>query len=163
MTLETLQDLYVDELQDVYDAEHQLLDALEKLQKSASHKELKAGFKEHHQQTQEHVRRLEQVFKNLDKPAKRKTCKAMKGIVKEGQDMIEEDADKDVKDAGLIAAAQRAEHYEMAAYGTLVAYAKQLNRRDDAKLLNETLKEEKETDKKLTEMALSVINTDAAA
>ncbi len=158
MTLENLQDLYLEEIKDVYDAEHQLLKALESLSAAAKNPMLAGAFKEHHSQTQGQIKRLETVFRNLGEKPERKTCKAMQGLVKEGKEMIEEDADDDVKDAGLIAAAQRSEHYEIAAYGTVAAYAKLLGRKEDAKLLQATLAEEKETDAKLTKLAMQVAN-----
>jgi len=162
MKLKTLEDLLLHELRDIYSAEKQLRKALPKMAKSASHEELKAGFEEHLAQTETHVERLEQAFEMLGKPARAETCKAMKGLVEEGADIIEEDAEESVHDAGLICAAQKVEHYEIASYGTVVAWAEKLGHSDLAELLSETLEEEKETDEKLTELAESAINAEAS-
>lgn len=158
MTLENLQDLYLEELRDVYDAEHQLLKALKQLGEAAKHQPLEMAFERHLRQTQEQIARLETVFRQNKVEPERKPCKAMKGLIAESKEMIEEDADDDVRDAGLIAAAQRAEHYEISAYGTLCAYAEMLGRPDDLKLLKKTLSEEKATDQKLTKLAMTVAN-----
>ncbi len=163
MKLETLRDLLVEELEDLYDAEHQLTDALPKMKEAASAAPLKKAFQTHLDQTNEHIRRLEQVFNMLGEKPKRKTCKAMKGLIKEGADMIEEKADRDVKDAGLIASAQRVEHYEIAAYGTAMAYAKQIGEREAITVLGRTLDEEKMTDELLTQLAETTINVRAAS
>lgn len=160
MKLATLQDLYVEELRDIYSAENQLLKALPKMAKTASCEKLKSAFQDHLAQTQTHVERLETIFKSLDESPKGKKCKGMEGLIAEGTEMIEEDADPDVKDAGLISAAQRAEHYEMAAYGCVRTYAKLLGDNSAAKLLQTTLDEEGDTDKKLT-MLSEHINIDA--
>ena len=161
MKLDSLQKLFVEELRDLYDAEHQLVKALPQMAEAASSPQLRAAFEHHLEQTKGHVQRLEQVFQSLGEKPSRKTCKAMKGLVEEGSEMIKEHADPAVKDAGLIAAAQRVEHYEIAGYGTVRTYAKLL--RDDAaaRLLQQTLDEEGETDKKLTHLAESSINVEA--
>ncbi len=162
MKLETLHDLLVEQMQDVYDAEHQLIEALPKMSAAATSRPLKTAFNDHLKQTQGHVKRLEQVFKLLDQQAERKTCKAMQGLVKEGDEAIKEKADPDVRDAALIAAAQRVEHYEIAAYGTLRAYAHQLGLDQALTLFEQTLNEEGETDKLLTQLAETSINPMAA-
>lgn len=162
MEMQDLQDLYVEELRDLYNAEKQLVRALPKMAKKATDDELKQAFTEHLDQTREHVERLEQIFEKLGKRAGGKTCKAMQGIVEEGKEMMEEDATEEVMDAALIAAAQRAEHYEIAGYGTVRTYARLLGDEQAAKLLQQTLEEEGETDKKLTQLAESSINIDAA-
>ena len=162
MKLESLQELYLEELRDIYDAEQQLVKALPKMATTATNEELKAAFEQHLEQTQEHVTRLEQVFEELGEKPKRKTCEAMKGLLEEGKEMMNEDAADDVKDAGLIAAAQKVEHYEIATYGTLRTYAEMLGFDEQADLLQETLDEEKDTDDNLTELAVSCINLEAA-
>ena len=162
MKLKTLEDLLLHELRDLYSAEKQLLKALPKMAKASSNEELKAGFEEHLSQTETHVERLEQAFELLGKPARAETCKAMKGLVEEGSDIIEEDAEPAVHDAGLICAAQKVEHYEIASYGTVIAWAEKLGHNEVAELLSETLDEEKETDEKLTELAESAINVEAS-
>jgi ferritin-like metal-binding protein YciE len=162
MKLKTLEDLLLHEMRDLYSAEKQLLKALPKMAKAASNEELKAGFEEHLTQTEGQVERLEQAFEMLGKPAKAETCKAMKGLIEEGQDIIEEDAEEAVHDAGLICAAQKIEHYEIASYGTIVAWAEKLGHSDLAELLSETLEEEKDTDEKLTELAESAVNIEAS-
>jgi len=162
MKLKTLEDLLLHELRDLYSAEKQLLKALPKMAKASSNEELKAGFEEHLSQTETHVERLEQAFELLGKPARAETCKAMKGLVEEGSDIIEEDAEPAVHDAGLICAAQKVEHYEIASYGTVIAWAEKLGQSEVAELLSETLDEEKETDEKLTELAESAINVEAS-
>jgi ferritin-like metal-binding protein YciE len=159
--MQDLQDLYIEELRDIYNAEKQLVKALPKMAKKASHDELKQAFTTHLEETKGHVERLEQIFEKLGKRAGGKTCKAMQGIVEEGKDMMEEDAEPEVLDAALIAAAQRAEHYEIAAYGTVRTYAKLLGDEKAAKLLQTTLDEEGNTDKKLTQLAESSINVEA--
>jgi ferritin-like metal-binding protein YciE len=162
MHLQDLQDLYVEELRDIYNAEKQLVKALPKMAKKAAHDELKQAFTDHLEQTRGHVERLEQIFEKLGKRAGGKVCKAMQGIVEEGKETMAEDAEPEVMDAALIAAAQRAEHYEIAAYGTVRTYARLLGDDKAAKLLQTTLDEEGDTDKKLTELAESSINIEAA-
>src|SRR5580765_5252566 len=139
MKLKTLEDLFLHELKDLYSAENQLLKALPKMAKAATNEELKAGFEEHLEQTQGHVERLKQIGEQLDKPLTGHKCKAMEGLVEEGAELIHEDADDSVRDAGLIGAAQRVEHYEIAGYGTARALAQQLGLDEVAELLEETL------------------------
>ncbi len=162
MKLNSLADLLHHELKDLYSAENQLVKALPKMAKAATNEDLKAGFEEHLEQTKEHVARLEKIGKILDVALSGHTCQAMKGLVTEGAELIEEDADPSVKDAGLIGAAQRVEHYEMAGYGTARCLAETLGHADVAELLEQTLEEERETDEKLTELAESTINAEAA-
>jgi len=162
MKLTSLQDLLHHELKDLYSAETQLVKALPKMAKAATNEDLKAGFEEHLEQTKGHVSRLEEIGKMLDMKLTGHICKAMKGLIEEGADMIEEDADDTVRDAGLIGAAQRVEHYEIAGYGTARCLAETLGHDDVAKILEETLGEEKDTDEKLTDLAESAINAEAA-
>jgi ferritin-like metal-binding protein YciE len=161
MSLSTLSALFFDELRDVLSAEKQLVKALPKLAKAATTPDLKAGFEEHLAQTETHVERLQVVFESIGETARAKTCKAMQGLIEEGSELIEEDADPDVKDAALIAAAQKVEHYEIATYGTLATWAKLLGHKQALKLLLQTLEEEKATDEKLTELAKSAVNAEA--
>jgi ferritin-like metal-binding protein YciE len=163
MKLESLETLYVEELRDIYNAENQLLKALPKMAKAASSEELKQAFEEHLEQTKEHVERLDEIFEKLDKKPTGKTCKAMKGLIDEGSEIIKEDGEEHVLDAGLIAAAQKVEHYEMASYGTVRTWAEILGEEDAAELLQQTLDEEGETDKRLTELAEEIVNVEAAA
>jgi ferritin-like metal-binding protein YciE len=163
MKLTTLEDLFLHELKDLYSAENQLVKALPKMAKAASNEELKAGFEEHLEQTKGHVERLEQIAEKLGKKLTGHTCKAMKGLVEEGAELISEDAEDSVRDAGLIGAAQRVEHYEIAGYGTLIALAKAVGQNDAVSLLEETLDEEKETDEKLTELAETTITPAATS
>ena len=160
--LKDLKDLLEHEMKDLYSAENQLSKALPKLAKSAKNSKLRTAFENHLKQTATQIERLEKVAKQLKVDLKGEECKAMKGLVKEGEDMMKENATDAVHDAGLIASAQRVEHYEMAGYGTVVLYLQMLNEKDAAKLLTETLNEEKETDKKLTKLA-EEINADALA
>ena len=153
----TLEQLFVEQLKDLYSAETQLISALPKMADAAFAPDLKKGFKTHLAETKEHARRLERILKNLNEKPTGKTCKAMEGLVKEGSEAISEDASREVKDAALIAAAQRVEHYEIAGYGCVKTYATLLGRTADAKLLDATLKEEGATDKKLT-AAAKVLN-----
>jgi len=153
MPTDGLRELYIDELKDLHNAENQLVKALPKMAKAASSEELRQGFEEHLEQTKEHVQRLEEIFKALDESPKGKKCVGMEGLVKEGSEIMKEDFDDAVLDAALIGAAQRVEHYEIAAYGTVAAFAKLLGETQHASLLEETLEEEKETDEKLTELA----------
>ncbi len=161
-TLRSFDDLYVMQLRDLYSAETQLISALPKMAEAATHPELKRGFQEHLAQTQRQKQRLDQIFQSLGEDSGGHTCLAMKGLVAEGQEVINADADDAVRDAGLIAAAQRVEHYEIAGYGTVRTFAEKLGRSDDARLLKETLEEEKQTDEKLTKMAEQVVNPEAA-
>ena len=153
MKLASLEDLYMDNLQDVYDAEHQITDALPKMAKAASSSALRNGFEKHLQQTKEHIKRLEAVFENHSASPKRKTCKAMKGLISEGDEVMKENAAADVLDAALIGSAQKVEHYEIAAYGTLRTYADLLGFQSDMRYLDATLQEEGATDKELTRLA----------
>jgi len=162
MQMQDLQDLFKEDLKDVLHAENQIIKALPKMIKTASHEELRAAFEEHLEQTREQVVRLEKVMEMLGMPARGKACKAMQGIIEEGKEVMEEDATDDVMDAALIGAAQKVEHYEIATYGTLCTYAELLGLRDAKKLLGQTLEEEKQTDQKLTQLAESLINIDAA-
>jgi ferritin-like metal-binding protein YciE len=161
MKLESLRDLLVEQLQDLYDAEHRITKALPKMAKAATSPELKAAFEKHLTETKGQIDRLDQVFDSMGVKAKKKTCKAMQGLIEEGEETIKEDAEPEVKDAALIAAAQRVEHYEMAGYGTVSAYAKLLNEKVVLKLLQATFAEEKATDEALTELAESTINIEA--
>lgn len=161
MAVKTVQDLFLEELRDIYHAEKQILKALPKMAKAATHPELKQAFELHHQQTQGQVERLEQVFDQLDVPKRGKRCEAMEGLIEEARSTMEEIEDKNVLDVGMIINAQKVEHYEIAGYGSLVALANQLGKQDIAKLLEQTLNEEKETDQKLNQVALSVANPSA--
>ena len=161
MELSTLKDLYIHELKDLYSAEKQIIKALPKMAKAATSPDLKAGFEQHLEETKEHAVRLEKILKSHDQTTRGPKCKGMEGVVAEGAEMIEEEADDEVRDAGLIAAAQRVEHYEMAGYGSARTYAELLGDEEGAKLLQTTLDEEGATDKKLTELATSVINVAA--
>ncbi|MGH9498821.1 MAG: ferritin-like domain-containing protein [Terriglobales bacterium] len=151
-----LKELYIDELKDLHNAENQLLKALPKMAKAASSEELRQGFEEHLEQTRGHVARLEQIFEALDESPKGKKCLGMGGLVKEGGEVIDEDFEGALMDAALIGAAQRVEHYEIAAYGTASEFAKLLGKNEHVSLLEETLQEEKDTDEKLTELAKTI-------
>lgn len=159
----TLHDAFLDELRDAYDAEKQLLKALPKLAKAASSDELREAFEAHLEETRGHVEKLEQVFAALEEKVSGKHCDGIAGIIEEGKSVMEEDFDDETMDACLIASGQRAEHYEMAAYGTLVAWAKAMGHNDAAGLLEEILEEEKAADEKLTALAEGGINESAAA
>src|SRR5919198_6686326 len=161
MPLNSLQDLYIEQLQDLHSAEQQILDALPKMIDKASHAELRQGFELHLRQTEEQVRRLERIFESLGEDSAGEECEGMKGLLKEGAKVMKERADSDVLDAAMIAAAQRVEHYEIAGYGCARTYAEALGRPEDADLLQQTLDEEGETDKKLTQIAEQVVNPDA--
>lgn len=156
MPVRTFEDLFVDELKDLYDAEHQLTKALPKMAKAATSPNLKSAFENHLKQTEGHVKRLEQVFEGLGKKPARKTCAAMKGLVEEGSQVIEEDMEADIKDAALIGAAQRVEHYEMAGYGTVRTFAHLLGHHNLEAILQMTLDEEGETNRKLTSLASNI-------
>ena len=161
MKLETLKDLYIHELKDLYSAEKQIIKALPKMVKAAKDEQLAAGFEEHLEQTKKHVARLEKILTSHEESTRGPKCEGMEGVLKEGDEMIKEDAEDEVRNAGLIAAAQRVEHYEMAGYGCARTYAELLEDRDGAQLLQTTLTEESDTDKKLTKLAKSVINVAA--
>src|ERR1700692_4400416 len=158
MKLETLKDLYIHELKDLFSAEKQIIKALPKMVKAATNTQLATGFQEHLEQTKEHAARLEKVLKSHDESTHGPKCEGMEGVIREGNEMIEEDAEEEVRDAGLIAAAQRVEHYEMAGYGCARTYAQLLGDAAGARLLNTSLQEEGQTDKKLTRLAKSAIN-----
>ena len=158
----TLHDAFIDELRDAYDAEKQLTKALTKLAKAASSPKLRQAFESHLEETKGHVTRLEQVFVSLDEKVRGKHCDGIAGIIEEGKSVMEEDFDDTTMDACLIASGQRAEHYEMAAYGTLVAWAQAMGHTEAVKLLQKTLDEEKAADKKLTGLAEGGINQTAA-
>ena len=161
MKINSLQDLYVDELRDLYDAENQLIKALPKMAEASTSDELRRGFEEHLEQTRGHAQRLEQIFERMGDKAKGKKCKGMEGIVKEGSETLDEDMNDEIKDAAIIGAAQRVEHYEIAGYGTARTHADLLGLGEDVRLLEQTLEEEKETDQKLSGLAENV-NAQAA-
>jgi ferritin-like metal-binding protein YciE len=161
MKIDSLQKLFVEELRDLYSAENQILKALPKMKKAATSPELKAAFEKHLGETKGQVERLETIFENLGQKPKGKTCKAMEGLVEEGSELMKEDIEPAVLDAGLIAAAQRVEHYEMAGYGTVRTYARLLKNKQAEKLLQATLEEEAATDEALNELAESSINLQA--
>jgi len=162
MKLQTLEDLLIEELKDLYDAEQQLVEALPKMLGAAENPRLQEAFRTHLQETENQVARLEEVFEELGVEPEAHTCKAMKGLIAEGQQMIKAKGDADVRDAGLIGAAQRVEHYEIAAYGTARTLAQRLGRSRAAELLQTTLDEEGATDKKLTAIAEGGVNQEAA-
>lgn len=159
----TLDDLFLDTLKDIYFAEKQILKTLPKMARAAKDPQLKAGFEEHHKQTEGHVTRLEEIFEMLGQPPRSKTCDAILGIIEEGKDIMDEFKGSPALDAGLISSAQAVEHYEMARYGTLKAWAILLGHNDAAKLLDATYKEESATDRKLSELATRSDNAKAAA
>ena len=162
MKLESLRDLLIEQVQDLYDAEHRIVQALPKMAEAATSTGLKSAFSKHLKETQGHIARLEQVFGILGEEPKRKTCLATKGLIAEGDESIREDAEPAVRDAALIASAQRVEHYEIAGYGTVRAYARILKQHDIVGLFEQTLSEEKMTDDALSELAEREINLDAA-
>lgn len=162
MELTTLKDLFVHHLQDLYSAESQLLKALPKMAKKANNEELQRAFEKHAEETERQRERLDEVFEMLGTTKGRVKCVAMEGLIEEGSELMKEEADPEVLDAGLIAASQKIEHYEIAAYGTARTYASQLGEKKVEKLLQETLEEEKRTDALLTELAVSSINISAA-
>ena len=157
-TAKTLDDLFLDTLKDIYYAEKQILRALPKMARAAQSEDGKEGFLKHRDETQGQIERLEQVFEIIGKPARSKTCEAIQGIIAEANEIIEEFDGSIALDAGLISSAQAVEHYEIARYGTLIAWAKQLGHKQAATLLQQNLAEEEATDKKLTELALSAAN-----
>jgi len=161
MPAETLEELLVEELKDLYSAENQLVKALPKMAKAASAPELREAFENHLAETKGQVDRLEQIFKNLDGSPKGKKCVAMEGLIEEGADIISEHEESSVRDAALICAAQKVEHYEIAAYGCARTFAQLLDMKEARQLLQETLDEEGNADKKLTELAESIINIEA--
>ena len=161
MKLNSLSDLYLHDLKDIYHAEKQLLAALPKMADAAANDELRGAFESHAEVTKHQVERLESIFGALGEPVKGKRCEAMEGLVSEGQELLDADAQDEVRDAGLITAAQKVEHYEIAAYGSLRTYARLLRRYDDASLLQESLEEEKQADELLTRIAEGFVNTRA--
>jgi len=161
MALESLQELYVEQLKDLHSAEEQIIEALPKMIEQTSHTELRQAFELHLRQTKEQLRRLDQIGQRAGQKLTGHKCKGMEGLLEEGEEMLKERADSDVLDAALIAAAQRVEHYEMAGYGCARTYAQLLGLDDDAKLLQQTLGEEGDTDHLLTDLAERVINMDA--
>jgi ferritin-like metal-binding protein YciE len=161
MKLDSLEKLYHEELRDVYNAENQLLKALPKMAKAAASEELREALQEHLEQTKGHVERLEEVFELLGQKPKGKTCEAMKGLIEEGSHILEEEGEASVLDAGIIAAAQKVEHYEIATYGTLRTWANLLGHEEAAELLQETLDEEGEADKRLNDLAEDIVNPEA--
>lgn len=161
MAVDTLEKLLVEELRDLYDAEHQIARALKRMAKAAASPELKAAFEAHMEQTQGQIERLAEVFGLLDQKPRKKKCEAMQGLIAEAEQLLEEDADAMVRDAGLIAAAQRVEHYEMAGYGTVRTWAHSLGHAEAAELLQQTLDEESQTNQLLTRIAESVVNPQA--
>jgi ferritin-like metal-binding protein YciE len=160
MKMESLRDLFIDELKDLYSAENQLIKALPKMAKAATSRVLREAFLSHLEETRGHVQRLEQIFEHLGGSPKGKKCKAMEGLIEEGKEVMEEDAEPEVMDAALIAAAQRVEHYEMAGYGCVRTYAELLGEKDALKLLQKTLNEEGACDDKLTKLS-EAINVEA--
>jgi ferritin-like metal-binding protein YciE len=161
--LQSLNDLLIKELQDLYDAENRIIEALPKMAEKASSPELRSGLNQHLEQTRGQVRRLDQIFDQLrDVDREDGKCKGIEGIIKEGEDLLKKDAEPEVRDAGIIASAQKVEHYEIASYGTVRTYAELLGRQDWARLLDETATEEKETDQKLNQLA-SHLNIEAKA
>ncbi|MBX9652856.1 ferritin-like domain-containing protein [bacterium] len=161
MKLDTLENLLVHELKDLLSAEKQLTKALPKMAKAAASEALRTAFQDHLEETKGHVNRLEEAFRLLEKSPRAEHCKAMEGLIEEGADLIEEEGESQVKDAALIGAAQRVEHYEIAAYGTARTLAQMIGNEDVAKLLEETLEEEKAADEKLTDIAMNEVNKEA--
>ena len=161
MPIKTMEDLYINELKDLYSAEKQILKALPRMAKAASHPELRQAFQEHVAVTEEQVRRLETIFDELGKAPRGKKCKGMEGLIEEGKEIMEEVEDEELLDAGLIGAAQRVEHYEIAGYGTARTFARELGYEEHAKILQQTLDEEGETDHRLTAIAEGRVNRDA--
>lgn len=162
MEIDSLRKLYIEELKDLYSAEKQILQALPRMAKKVTNKQLRQAFEEHVEVTRTQVTRLEQIFERLERSPKGKKCKGMEGLLEEGKEMMEEDMDPEVLDAALISATQRVEHYEIAGYGTVRAYAQLLGEQEDVRLLQMTLDEEGEADKKLTQLAETTINVEAA-
>ena len=163
MELETLKDLYIEELKDLYSAEKQLTKALPKMAKAATHPELQQAFRTHLKETAQHIERLERICADLGVSPRGKKCVGMEGLIEEGNELIKESPDEDVLDAGLINKAQHVEHYEIAGYGTVRTYARQLGFDEQADLLQQTLDEEGKTDHLLTQLAESGINVEAEA
>lgn len=162
MKITSLQDLYINELRDLLSAENQIIKALPKMARKATSPELANAFTEHQEQTEEHAARLEQILDSLDASVGRKKCKGIEGLLREGSEFLDDDIEEHVRDAALIAAAQKVEHYEIAGYGCARTFANLLGRENDASLLQQTLDEEGATDKKLTQLAQSMVNMEAA-
>lgn len=163
MALANLQDLYLEQLRDLYDAEDQIIDALPEMIEGVSSEKLRTAFEEHLEKTRDQSERLERIFERHGEDPSGETCEGMQGLLEEGSEMVEMDGDSDAVDAGIIAAAQRVEHYEIGGYGTARQYAQQLGEDDDVALLDETLSEEKSADEELTEIATETINRQAKA
>jgi ferritin-like metal-binding protein YciE len=163
LKLNSLRDLLFEELRDLYSAETQLIDALPKMAEAATSRELKSAFKHHLEETRRQVSRLEDIFQQIGEKSSGETCEAMKGLIREGEVLVKAEGDPDVRDAGLIGAAQRVEHYEMAGYGTARSLARRLGENQVAETLQQTLNEEAEADKKLTSIAESQVNVSAAS
>jgi len=161
MKIESMEDLFLQQIEDLYDAEKRLVKALPKMAEASTSGPLRQAFESHLEQTKGHVTRLERIFREFGKDAKSQTCDAMKGLIDEGEDMVSDIEESPLRDAGLIAAANRVEHYEIAAYGSAKAFAQSLGRKSAVSLLEQTLEEEKEADQKLTRLAESTINTEA--
>jgi ferritin-like metal-binding protein YciE len=161
MKLDTLKTLYVDELRDLYNAESQLLKALPKMAKGATSEELQEAFKKHLEQTKTHVQRLEEVFEEVGEKPKSKTCKAMRGLIEEGSEILKENGEESVIDAGIIVAAQKVEHYEIASYGSVRTFAQLLGKDRSAELLQTTLDEESEANELLNKLAEDIVNPEA--
>ena len=161
MKLDTLKTLYIDELRDIYNAENQLLKALPKMAKAASSEELKDAFEKHLEQTKGHVQRLEEVFQDIGETPKGKTCKAMKGLIEEGSEILKEEGEESVIDAAIIVAAQKVEHYEIAGYGSVRTFAQLLGKDRSAELLQATLDEESEANELLNNLAEEIVNPEA--
>jgi len=161
MRLDTLKTLYIDELRDLYNAENQLIKALHKMAKAASSEELQEAFEKHLEQTKTHVDRLEEVFEEIGEKPKGKTCRAMKGLIEEGSEILHEDGEESVIDAGIIVAAQKVEHYEIASYGSVRTFAQLLGKDSSAELLQTTLDEESEANELLNKLAEDIVNPEA--
>jgi len=159
---ENFRKFFIEQLQDLYSVEHQIIDALPKMAEASSSSKLRSAFEEHLRQTKNQAQRLEEIFQSLQEKPHKKKCKGMEGIIKEGEEILKEDLDPDVRDAALICAAQKVEHYEIAGYGTVRTYAEMLGMDDTADLLQQTLDVEEATDQKLTQLALEGINKKAA-
>ena len=163
LKLNSLRDLLFEEMRDLYSAETQLIDALPKMAEAATSRELKSAFEHHLEETRGHVSRLENIFQRIGEKSSGETCEAMKGLIREGEVLVKAEGDPDVRDAGLIGAAQRVEHYEIAGYGTARSLARRLGENQMAETLQQTLNEEAEADKKLTSIAESQVNVSAAS
>ncbi|MGE5679821.1 MAG: ferritin-like domain-containing protein [Bacillota bacterium] len=162
MQIDSLKKLYINELQDIFSAENQIMEALPKLVNQASARELKNALNEHLDMTKKQIGRIQEIFKNMNENPAGQKCKGMEGIIQEGENTLQQATDPEVKDALIIASAQRVEHYEISAYGTVRTYAEIIGDEDARDLLQQTLEEEKETDKKLTELAVNSINVEAS-